>query len=84
MRAPDLVPHLTAAGRVTFTTGQAGLLLGGSPVATGAVLRRLRRKGEIASPRRGFHVTVPPEYRSIGSRPASHFVPDLMAWVRRS
>ncbi len=83
MRAPQLLPHLAAAGRATFTTAEASELLGGSPIAVTAALGRLRRKGHIVTPRRGFHVTVPPEYRVLGSRPANQFVPDLMRWMER-
>lgn len=82
MRAPDLLPHLAAAGKATFTTAEAAQLLGGSPVAVTAALGRLRRKGSIVTPRRGFHVTVPPEYRALGSRPAIQFIDALMQWMR--
>ncbi len=43
-----------------------------------ASLRRLKAKGEIADPFRGFHVIVPPEYRRLGCLPAEQFVPQLM------
>jgi predicted transcriptional regulator of viral defense system len=52
--------------------------LGVSPVATRAALRRLLRRGSIASPYRGFYVNVPPEYRRMGCVPAEQFVPQLM------
>jgi predicted transcriptional regulator of viral defense system len=43
-----------------------------------ASLRRLERRGEIATPLRGFHVIVPPEYRSLGCLPPEQFIPQLM------
>ncbi len=52
--------------------------LGGSVVAVRASLRRLKAKGDIADPHRGFHIIVPPEYRRLGCLPADHFVPQLM------
>jgi predicted transcriptional regulator of viral defense system len=49
-----------------------------SPVAVQTALRRLKQQGRIVSPRRGFYVIVPPEYRATGSLPASWFIDDLM------
>ncbi len=49
-----------------------------SLVAARAAIRRLRRKGLIATPYRGFHVIVPPEYRAIGCLPADQFIGQLM------
>lgn len=46
--------------------------------AVRASLRRLRLKGLIAVPHRGFHVIVPPEYRRLGCLPADQFIPQLM------
>lgn len=46
--------------------------------AVRAALRRLKAKGDIADPHRGFHVIVPPEYRRLGCLPAEQFVPQLM------
>jgi predicted transcriptional regulator of viral defense system len=77
--AADLVTNLAARGRYHFTTEEAAKALGGSIVATRAALRRLKRKGAIAVPYRGFHVIVPPEYLRIGCLPADQFIPQLMA-----
>lgn len=77
--AAHLVDRLAASGRYHFTTADAVKALGVSPVAARAALRRLAAKGAIASPHRGFHVIVPPEYRRLGCLPAEQFVPQLMA-----
>jgi len=77
--AAALVDLLAASGRYHFTTADAVEALGVSPVAARAALRRLTAKGAIASPHRGFHVIVPPEYRRLGCLPAEQFVPQLMA-----
>ena len=77
--AAAYIDRLAARGRGHFMTDEAVQGLGGSVVATRAALRRLARKGSIAAPYRGFHVIVPPEYRSIGCLPADQFVPALMA-----
>lgn len=76
--AAAFVDALAAGGRYTFTTGQLQAELGISPRAAQASLRRLRTRREIATPLRGFHVVLPPEYRGLGCLPASHFMHDLM------
>lgn len=72
------IEELQAQGRSTFTTEEAVRALGGRVPAVRAALRRLKAKGAIADPHRGFHVIVPPEFRRLGCLPAEHFVPDLM------
>lgn len=79
MRAAELITDLAAHGRYAFTTAEAGQRLGSSTVATRAALRRLRQKGEVAMPYRGFFLIVPPEYRVLGCLPPAEFVPALMA-----
>jgi len=76
------VTSLASRGHYTFTSAQAREALRVSDVAAQAALRRLRQKGEIAVPARGFYVVVPPEYRQIGCLPAADFVPELMAYLR--
>lgn len=72
------VDDLASRGRYHFTTSEAAALRGSSVVAARAALRRLERQGVIATPQRGFHVIVPPEYRRLGCLPAEQFVPQLM------
>lgn len=76
--ATNYIVDLAARGRHHFTTGEAAEALGSSIPAARAALRRLKAKGEIADPHRGFHVIVPPEYRRLGCLPADQFVPQLM------
>ena len=52
--------------------------LGVSLTAARSALRRLKDKGMVASPYRGFHVVVPPEHQRVGCLPAEQFVPQLM------
>ncbi len=73
------VEEQQASGRYIFTREDAEAGLGGSRVAVQTALRRLKQKGRIASPRRGFYVVVPPEYRTAGCPPASWFIDDLMS-----
>ena len=78
-RTARYIASLAAQGRHHFTTEEAVRALGSSVPTTRAALRRLKAKGEIADPFRGFHVIVPPEYRRLGCLPADQFVPQLMA-----
>ena len=75
----DYLAQLQSAGRYVFTSREPGEALGLSRDAVKQALNRLRRKGEIASPARGFYVIVPPEYRVLGCLPADQFIPALMA-----
>ena len=77
------VEQLQAKGRYTFTRSEMENQTGRSKVAVQTALRRLRQQGRIASPRRGFHIVVPPEYRAVGSTPASWFIDDLMRYLDR-
>lgn len=74
----NFISDLAGKGRYCFSTKDAAAFSGGSDVAVRAALRRLRQKGEIAMPYRGFYVIVPPEHRDLGCLPASHFIPYLM------
>lgn len=75
------VEELQARGRYTFTRDQSESQTERSYVAAQTALRRLKEQGRIISPRRGFFVVVPPEYRSTGSPPASWFIDDLMSYL---
>ena len=75
------IDDLAASGRYHFTTVEAVATLGRSLLAVRASLRRLKAKGKIADPHRGFHVIVPPEYRRLGCVPAEQFIPQLMAYL---
>lgn len=76
--AADYIENLQTNGRLVFTTDDAVQALGRSLPAVRAQLRRLKEKGRIADPFRGFHVVVPPKYRRVGCLPPDHFIPQLM------
>ncbi|MGH7342477.1 MAG: type IV toxin-antitoxin system AbiEi family antitoxin [Candidatus Rokuibacteriota bacterium] len=78
MSASGLIDDLASQGQHHFTTQEAAARFGSSVVAARAALRRLVHKGVVATPHRGFHVIVPPEYRRLGCLPAEQFVPQLM------
>lgn len=74
---------LQASGRYTFTRLEVAKALGLSDIALKNALWRLARTGRLVSPRRGFYVIVPPEYRAAGSLPAAWFIRDLMGYLGR-
>jgi len=69
MDLAEFVESLVARGRYHFTPKDVEKALGSSPVAVRFAIRRLRKKGGLAMPRRGFLVGVPPEYRKLGCLP---------------
>ena len=74
----DYIDALLAKGVFGFSGAEASDAIGSGVIATRAALRRLRHKGEVAMPYRGFYVIVPPEYRKMGCLPANQFIPLLM------
>jgi predicted transcriptional regulator of viral defense system len=81
--APRLSDWLLAHGRTSVTTSEAAVLLG---VPAGHVRVRLHRpvlESLLFSPARGLWVPVPPEYRTWGVTPATHFLDDLMRHLGR-
>ena len=82
--AEDFIDALSACGRHSFATSEAGYALGTTPASVKQSLNRLHRQSKIASPMRGFYVIVRPEYRSLQCLPAEQFVPALMNHVQQS
>lgn len=82
-RLASFVDALQGRGRYFFTRAELARSGERSAVASGAALRRLKAKGRLVMPRRGFHVLVPAEYRSAGAPPASWFIDDLMRFLGR-
>ena len=81
MFAREYVANLAARGGYHFTTDDVSKATGRSRSAVRAQLRRLKARGAIAEPLRGFHITIPPEYRSRGCLPAEQFIPQLMGLI---
>jgi predicted transcriptional regulator of viral defense system len=74
----ELVDRLQASGRYTFSRPEVERDTHFRGPNMEAALRRLRAKGRIVSPRRGFHVVVPLEHRVAGAPPPSWFIDDFM------
>ncbi len=81
MRLLSFIDDLQARGRYTFTLEELRVNELGSRADRPQLLRRLWRNRSVTSPKRGFYVIVPSEYRSAGSPPASWFVDDLMRYL---
>lgn len=81
---PDLsafVDNTQAAGRYTFLSSEARNALDVSEIALDNAIRRLKNRGRLVAPRRGFFVIVPTEYRAAGAPPPSWFIDDLMRFL---
>jgi len=78
---PAFVDSLQSRGRYTLTRDEALAAAGRETPTVDAALRRLRRRGRLASPRRSFYVVVPVEYRSAGCPPATWFLDALMGFL---
>ena len=79
----EWVDDLQAAGRYAFSREELIDFAGRSAVAIDAALRRLKKAARIRSPRRGFLVIVPVEYRTAGCPPPSWFIADLMRFLEQ-
>ncbi len=83
---PRLSTYLTeqmAAGRIVFTRDEATHTLSLSRRAFLDAAERLQRKGQLASPRHGFYVIVPPQFSSWGGPPPAWYIDDLMRYEGR-
>lgn len=78
---PDYLDTLQSRGRYAVTKTEIVSATGQLPRTADAALRRLKAKRGVASPRRGFYVIVPAEYREAGAPPPSWFVHDLMSFL---
>jgi predicted transcriptional regulator of viral defense system len=75
---------LLSSGKVVFSRKEA---LDALSVDRGAFFdsaERLQKQGLLISPRQGFYVIVPPQYRSWGAPPPPWYVDDLMRREGRS
>jgi len=75
------VDELQSTGTYAFSHTDAQAALPASEIAVDNALRRLKERGRIVAPRRGFYVIVPTEYRKAGSPPPSWFIDDLMLFL---
>jgi predicted transcriptional regulator of viral defense system len=74
----EFVDSQLARGRETFSKPAALAELGQTPQAFQAAVARLRNKGRLASPRRGFYLILRPEDRQLGAPDPSRWIDPLM------
>ncbi len=74
----DFVDDLQVQGRLTFTREEAMAALGVGADAMKLAAWRLAKRGRLVSPRRGFYVVIPLEYRKNGAPPLDRWLPDLL------
>jgi predicted transcriptional regulator of viral defense system len=72
------VDELPARGRYTFNRAELRQKFPVSDAAVKLALHRLQKKGRVVSPRRGFYVVVPEEYKHTGAPPPAWFIDALM------
>jgi len=77
------IAALPENGRYAFSRAEAESVTDASKTGVAATLRRMRKRNVLVSPRRGFHVVIPPEYRTAGCPPATWFIDDLMRHLGR-
>jgi predicted transcriptional regulator of viral defense system len=79
----ELPDALISQGRYWVSTAEAAELTGVPAAHVYPGLQRLRRRGAMFSPARGFYVVVPPEYRSWGVLPGELFIDGMMRALGR-
>lgn len=80
----ELPDALVSEGRYWLTAAEAAELASVPLAHVYPGLARLRRRGALFSPARGFYVVVPPEYRSWGVLPGELFIDGMMCALGRS
>ncbi len=78
----NLADWLLAHGRHWITTTEVADLLDIPVTHVPPTLSRIRDKRLLFSPTKGAYVPIPPEYRSWGAVPASHFIDPMMRHLR--
>jgi predicted transcriptional regulator of viral defense system len=79
----ELPDTLVSQGRYWLTAADAAQLAGVPLAHVYPGLARLRQRGSLFSPARGFYVVVPPEYRSWGVLPGELFIDGMMRALGR-
>ncbi|MBT3786114.1 hypothetical protein HOF92_14155 [bacterium] len=82
--AKNYIDSLLQRGRHHFTMDDMVLAMQKTPDQVYRSLKRLISKGVLASPQRGFYVSIPPEYHSLGCLPPEQFIPQLMEFTGES
>lgn len=76
----DFVDDLQAGGRLTFTRDEAMASLGVTMPALKQAALRLAKRRRLISPRRGFYIIVPLEYRDDGAPPIDAWMGEMLRY----
>ena len=82
-RTRDFVDALRSVGRYTFNAAELRDAVGGTDLAREASVRRLKKKGLLSSPRKGFYFIVPNASPQEHSCLGELFIDDLMKHIGR-
>jgi predicted transcriptional regulator of viral defense system len=82
-RLGSYLTQLLSKGQVHFSAAQAQQALGISKNALLKAAEKQQKRGNLISPRRGFYVIVPPEYRALGALEPPWYIDALMAHEQR-
>lgn len=83
-KAKSYIDTLTANGRISFTTRDLQTAMKSTYKAVERSIYRLKRKGEIATPAKGYYLILTPEFRKLGCLPPDYFIDDLMRYWQQS
>jgi predicted transcriptional regulator of viral defense system len=74
----EFIDGQRARGRATFTSAAAIAEVGQTPEAFQAAVERLKKKGRLTSPKRGFYLILRPEDRLLGAPDPAQWIDPLM------
>src|SRR3990170_7631034 len=74
----NYIRAIRARGNYTFTFQQAIKELNISEDSLKCGMYKLKKKGEVVSPVKGFYIVIPPEYQILGCLPAEELIPLLV------
>ena len=74
----EYLKDLRKSGRLSFALDEVARDLGISKYNALSSICRIKKRGEIISPAKGFYVIIPPEHQLQGCLPAAQLVPILM------
>ena len=77
------IADLQSNGRITFDADEAVAALDTNRGAFLDAAQRLKKRGSLISPRKGFYVVVPPQFTSFGAPPPSWYIDDLMRYEQQ-
>src|SRR5438874_191840 len=75
---PEFIDSQLARGQAYFLAPSALAELQLTPLAFESAVKRLRKKGRLVSPRRGFYLILRPEDRPLGAPDPSRWIDPLM------